>query len=190
MLASKCHSAFVQCMHKEKKRNHNGFSQKVNLALASSTATLSVAIAAGYCEATQFSAHFKACFAVPILHGDPCNGVRHAVCHDVRATGTRAVDGLALVNHQTALRANEVDKLTASLACTGVSACASRDHGPHLQSVSYKLVPFLCNCTTNHCAQSVHSCSMQGDSNRLNSCCVAGGICGWCSSNTSLANLY
>jgi len=176
MLANKCHSAFVQCMHKEKKRNHNGFSQKVNLALASSTATLSVAIAAGYYEATQFSAHFKACFAVPVLHGDPCNGVRHAVCHDVRATGTRAVDGLALVNHQTALRANEVDKLTASLACTGVSACASRDHGPHLQSVSYKLVPFLCNCTTNHCAQSVHSCSMQGDRNRLNSCCVAGGI--------------
>ncbi len=47
-------------MHKEKKRNHNGFSQKVNLALASSTATLSIAIAAGYYEATQCSAHLKA----------------------------------------------------------------------------------------------------------------------------------
>jgi len=47
MLANKCHSAFVQCMHKERKRKHSGFSKKVNLALASSTATLSVAIAAG-----------------------------------------------------------------------------------------------------------------------------------------------
>ena len=129
------------------------------------------------------------CFAVPVLHGDPCNGVRHAGCHDDWATGTRAVDGLALVNRQTASRADEVDKRTASLACTAVSACASRDHGPHLISVSYKLVPFLCNCTTNHCAQSVHSCSMQGDSNSLDSCCVAGGVIGWRSLGTSLANL-
>ena len=31
MLANKCHSAFVQCMRKEEKRNRNGFSQKVKL---------------------------------------------------------------------------------------------------------------------------------------------------------------
>ena len=46
-------------MHKEKKLKHSGFSKKVNLALASSTATLRLAIAAGYCEAAQCSAHLK-----------------------------------------------------------------------------------------------------------------------------------
>ena len=34
MLANKCHAAFVQCMHKEKKRNHSGFSKKVTLAIS------------------------------------------------------------------------------------------------------------------------------------------------------------
>jgi len=95
---------------------------------------------------------------VPVLHGDPCNGVRHAICHDVWATGTRAVDGLELVNQQVGLRANGVGKLTAALACTAVIKCASGNYGPnpcHLVFIVYRLAPHSVHCTTKlrQCAQ-------------------------------------